>query len=50
MRRAMCARGEIIQTQRRFDLKLSVPDYYKIIEMKTGGALRRGVRTGRVHQ
>jgi octaprenyl-diphosphate synthase len=28
--------GEIIQTQRRFDLALSVPDYYKIIEMKTG--------------
>ncbi len=28
--------GEIIQTQRRFDLTLSVPDYYKIIEMKTG--------------
>ncbi|MEI6712651.1 MAG: polyprenyl synthetase family protein [Verrucomicrobiota bacterium] len=28
--------GEIIQTQRRFDLKLSVPDYYKILEMKTG--------------
>jgi octaprenyl-diphosphate synthase len=27
--------GEIIQTQRRFDLTLSVPDYYKIIEMKT---------------
>jgi len=27
--------GEIIQTQRRFDLKLSVTDYYKIIEMKT---------------
>lgn len=27
--------GEIIQTQRRFDLKLSVPDYYRIIEMKT---------------
>jgi len=27
--------GEIIQTQRRFDLKLSVPDYYKIVEMKT---------------
>ena len=25
-----------MQTQRRFDLKLSVPDYYKIIEMKTG--------------
>ena len=28
--------GEIIQTQRRFDLKLSVADYYRIIEMKTG--------------
>jgi octaprenyl-diphosphate synthase len=28
--------GEIVQTQRRFDLKLSVPDYYRIIEMKTG--------------
>lgn len=27
--------GEIIQTQRKFDLNLSVPDYYKIIEMKT---------------
>lgn len=27
--------GEIIQTQRRFDLKLSISDYYKIIEMKT---------------
>jgi len=27
--------GEIIQTQRRFDLNLSVADYYKIIEMKT---------------
>lgn len=27
--------GEIIQTQRRFDLKLSLQDYYKIIEMKT---------------
>jgi octaprenyl-diphosphate synthase len=27
--------GEIIQTQRRFDLKLSVADYYRIVEMKT---------------
>ena len=27
--------GEIIQTQRRFDLKLSIPDYFKIIELKT---------------
>ncbi len=28
--------GEILQTQRRFDLKLSVSDYLKMIEMKTG--------------
>lgn len=27
--------GETIQTQRRFDLKLSVADYYRIVEMKT---------------
>lgn len=27
--------GEIIQTQRRYDLKLSIADYYRIIEMKT---------------
>lgn len=27
--------GEIMQTQRRFDLNLSVADYFKIIEMKT---------------
>ena len=27
--------GEIIQTQRRFDLKLGVADYFRIIEMKT---------------
>jgi octaprenyl-diphosphate synthase len=28
--------GEIIQTQRRFDLTLTVPDYFRILEMKTG--------------
>ena len=28
--------GEIIQTQRRFDLKLGVADYFRIIELKTG--------------
>ncbi len=28
--------GEILQTQRRFDLKLSEADYLKMIEMKTG--------------
>lgn len=27
--------GEIVQTQRRFDLKLGLADYFKIIEMKT---------------
>jgi octaprenyl-diphosphate synthase len=28
--------GEMIQTQRRFDLKLRVVDYLRIVEMKTG--------------
>jgi octaprenyl-diphosphate synthase len=28
--------GEMIQTQRRFDLKLAIDDYFRIIEMKTG--------------
>lgn len=28
--------GEVMQTQRRFDLTLSKKDYFKIIEMKTG--------------
>ncbi|NJK91301.1 MAG: polyprenyl synthetase family protein [Blastochloris sp.] len=32
--------GEILQTQRRFDLKLSVPDYTKIISMKTAALFR----------
>ncbi|MBV9492421.1 MAG: polyprenyl synthetase family protein [Verrucomicrobia bacterium] len=27
--------GEIIQTKRRFDLKLTIADYFRIIEMKT---------------
>ncbi len=31
---AVCT-GEILQTQRRFDLNLSHADYYRIIEMKT---------------
>jgi octaprenyl-diphosphate synthase len=31
---AVCS-GEIIQTQRRFDLKLATAEYYRIIEMKT---------------
>ncbi len=32
---AVC-QGEILQTQRRFDLNLSRADYFRIIEMKTG--------------
>ncbi|MDZ4788662.1 MAG: polyprenyl synthetase family protein [Blastochloris sp.] len=32
--------GEILQTQRRFDLKLSVPDYMRIIAMKTAALFR----------
>jgi len=31
----VCA-GEMIQTQRRFDLNLTVQDYLRIVEMKTG--------------
>ncbi|MEM6822385.1 MAG: polyprenyl synthetase family protein [Verrucomicrobiota bacterium] len=32
--------GEIIQTQRRFDLKISVEDYLRAIQMKTGALFR----------
>jgi octaprenyl-diphosphate synthase len=32
--------GEIIQTQRRFDLKISVEDYLQTIRMKTGALFR----------
>ena len=37
--RDVCS-GEILQTQRRFDLTLDVPTYYKIIEMKTAALFR----------
>jgi octaprenyl-diphosphate synthase len=33
--REVCS-GEIIQTQRRFDLHLAIEDYLRIVEMKTG--------------
>jgi octaprenyl-diphosphate synthase len=33
--REICS-GEMIQTQRRFDLQLGVDDYFKIVQMKTG--------------
>ncbi len=38
--------GEIIQTQRRFDLKLGIGDYYKIIEMKTAALFAAGAELG----
>ncbi|GAB4170585.1 MAG: polyprenyl synthetase family protein [Terrimicrobiaceae bacterium] len=38
--------GEIIQTQRRYDLKLSVADYYKIIEMKTAALFSAACELG----
>lgn len=45
--RDVCS-GEILQTQRRFDLNLQIPDYYRMIEMKTaalfGAATELGAR------
>lgn len=38
--------GEIVQTQRRFDLKLSVADYYRIIEMKTAALFAAATELG----
>lgn len=38
--------GEIIQTQRRFDLKLTVPDYFRILEMKTGALFAVATQLG----
>ena len=38
--------GEIIQTQRRFDLKLSVADYFRIIEMKTAALFAAATELG----
>ena len=38
--------GEIIQTQRRFDLSLSVADYFKIIEMKTAALFAAATELG----
>jgi octaprenyl-diphosphate synthase len=38
--------GEIIQTQRRFDLKLSTADYYRIIEMKTAALFSTACELG----
>lgn len=38
--------GEIIQTQRRFDLNLSVHDYYRIVEMKTAALFAAAAELG----
>ncbi len=42
---AVCA-GEILQTQRRFDLKLTTTDYYKIVEMKTASLFSTACELG----
>lgn len=38
--------GEIIQTQRRFDLKLTTTEYYKIVEMKTASLFSTACELG----
>ena len=38
--------GEIIQTQRRFDLKLTTADYYRIIDMKTAALFTAACELG----
>jgi octaprenyl-diphosphate synthase len=45
--REVCS-GEIIQTQRRFDLHLAIDDYLKIIEMKTGSLFAAAAELGGV--
>ena len=38
--------GEMIQTQRRFDLKLGVEDYLRIVKMKTGSLFAAAAELG----
>jgi octaprenyl-diphosphate synthase len=45
--RQVCS-GEIIQTQRRFDLHLGIEDYLRIIEMKTGSLFAAAAELGAV--
>ena len=45
--RDVCS-GEILQTQRRYDLNLSVPDYLRIIEMKTAALFAAATHLGAV--
>ena len=45
--REVCS-GEIIQTQRRFDLHLAINDYYRIIQMKTGSLFAVAAEMGAI--
>ena len=45
--REVCS-GEIIQTQRRFDLHLGIEDYLRIIEMKTGSLFAAAAELGAI--
>ena len=45
--RDVCS-GEIIQTQRRFDLHLGIDDYRRIIEMKTGSLFAAAAQLGAI--
>ncbi|MEP6778167.1 MAG: polyprenyl synthetase family protein [Chthoniobacterales bacterium] len=45
--RDVCS-GEIIQTQRRFDLHLGIDDYLRIIEMKTGSLFAVAAELGAI--
>lgn len=38
--------GEIIQSQRRFDLKLAIAEYYRIVEMKTASLFSAACELG----
>lgn len=43
--RDVCS-GEILQTQRRFDLNLQIPEYYRMIEMKTAALFAAATELG----
>lgn len=45
--RDVCS-GEIMQTQRRFDLHLAINDYLRIVEMKTGSLFAAAAELGAV--
>lgn len=45
--REVCS-GEIIQTQRRFDLHLAIDDYLRIVQMKTGSLFAAAAELGAV--